>query len=131
MWALLIIGVVLLVWGTTSGFEGTPVVDVFLRYAYVCAILAVALVLILSLVMAAANNPKSLIKLVIGLIVAAGIVAVVYFTAAGDPALNVSQQPSAQTLKLTDTIINLTAILGVCAIVAILGGEVIKVTRNK
>ncbi|MBQ1865639.1 MAG: hypothetical protein II151_01800 [Bacteroidales bacterium] len=132
MWALLLIGLVLLIVGSTSGFDGgSGIVDMFLRYAYLCAIIAVALVVILGIAIAVANNPKSLIKLLLGIIVAAAIVAVVYFTAAGNPALNVSQQPSQATLKLTDTLLNLTYLLGGCAILAILAGEVVKVTRNK
>ncbi len=132
MWALLLIGLVLLIVGSTSGFDsGSGIVDMFLRYAYLCAIIAVALVIILGIAIAVANNPKSLIKLILGIIVAAALVAVVYFTSAGNPALNVSQQPSQATLKLTDTILNLTYLLGGLAILAILAGEVVKVTRNK
>jgi len=132
MWALLLIGLVLLVVGGTSGFDSdSGIVDMFLRYAYLCAIIAVALVIILGIAIAVANNPKSLIKLLLGIVVAAALVAVVYFTASGSPALNVSQQPSQGTLKLTDTILNLTYLLGGLAILAILFGEVVKVTRNK
>ena len=132
MWALLLIGLVLLIVGSSSGFSSdSGIVDLFLRYAYLCAIIAVALVIILGIVIAVANNPKSLIKLLLGILVALAIVAVVYFTASGNPALNVSDQPDQSTLKLIDTVINLTYLLGGCAIVAILAGEVVRATRNK
>ena len=66
------------------------------------------------------NNPKSLIK---GLLVLVGIVALVlicYAVSKGAPALSLKSQPSASMLKLTDTILLLTEILGIAAIAAII-----------
>ena len=47
------------------------------------------------------------------------------------PAVGMAQQPSASTLKLTDTILNLTYLTGGVAIVSIIVGEVVKGIRNK
>ena len=42
-----------------------------------------------------------------------------------------TEQPSVGTLKLTDTVLNLTYILGVAAIVAIVFGEIFSSIRSK
>ena len=83
MWALIAVSVVLLVLGFTKGFPATVAedngaVDPLLNWAYIMFGLAVACVIIVGLIVAAMNDPKSLIKLIIGLVVVAAICFVVY-----------------------------------------------------
>ncbi|MBQ5415655.1 MAG: hypothetical protein IIU23_00465, partial [Bacteroidales bacterium] len=78
------------------------------------------------------NNPKSIIKLLIGLVAVAAVCFVVYLVSKGNPAVGLTvDQPSAQTLKLTDTILNLTYLVGGVAIASIVLGEVISAIRNR
>ena len=116
-WVLGILGIILgIICLSTSGGN----VDVLLRYTYLLLIAAVVILVGLVILMAAKNNPKSLIK---GLLVLVGIVALVlicYAVSKGAPALSLKSQPSASMLKLTDTILLLTEILGIAAIAAII-----------
>lgn len=131
MWGLVILGIILMVFAWAADFEG-GIVDSYLRYTYVLAIAAVALVIILGIAIGAINNPKSLIKLLLGIVAVAAVVAVVYATASGAPLVNyLGDQPEHSVLKRTDTLLNLTYVLGACAIIAIIVGEVISSARNK
>ena len=122
-WVLGILGIILgIICLSTSGGN----VDVLLRYTYFLLIAAVVILVGLVILMAAKNNPKSLIK---GLLVLVGIVALVlicYAVSKGAPALSVKSQPSGSMLKLTDTVLLLTGILGIGAVAAI----VFAVIRN-
>ena len=133
-WALAIIGVIILIWGSMTGFEsngGTPV-DVLLRWGYILLGLAVAAVLFAAIVIGGMNNPKGLVKAGIALVAIAVVCLVVYLISAGNPLVGyIGEQPDQQTLKLTDTLLNLTYILAGGAIVSIVVGEVISAVRNK
>ena len=133
-WALAIIGVIILIWGSMTGFEsngGTPV-DVLLRWGYILLGLAVAAVLFAAIVIGGMNNPKGLVKAGIALVAIALVCLVVYLISAGNPLVGyIGEQPDQQTLKLTDTLLNLTYILAGGAIVSIVVGEVISAVRNK
>lgn len=137
MWALIAVSVVLLVLGFTKGFPATVAedngaVDPLLNWAYIMFGLAVACVIIVGLIVAAMNDPKSLIKLLIGLIVVAAICFVVYLVSPGVlPQGFHGEIPSDGTLKLTDTIMNLTCLAGGLAILAIVFGEIFGAVRNK
>ena len=118
-WLGIILGVICL-------SSGGGNVDILLRYTYFLLIAAVVVLVGLVILMAAKNNPKSLIK---GLLVLVGIVALVlicYAVSKGAPALSVKSQPSGSMLKLTDTVLLLTGILGIGAVAAI----VFAVIRN-
>jgi hypothetical protein len=58
---------------------------------------------------------------------------VAYLIAPGSPAMNLTSmdQPSAATLKLTDTILYLTYFAGILAVVAIIVGEIRLAITNK
>lgn len=133
-WALAIIGVIILIWGSMTGFEsngGTPV-DVLLRWGYILLGLAIAAVLFAAIVIGGMNNPKGLVKAGIALVAIAVVCLVVYLISAGNPLVGyIGEQPDQQTLKLTDTLLNLTYILAGGAIVSIVVGEVISAVRNK
>ena len=59
------------------------------------------------------------------------MVILAYVLSSGDPALNVKTQPTTQWLKLTDTMLLLTYVLGGAAIVAIIVGAIRDAFNNK
>ena len=129
MLVLILVSVGLLVWGSVVGFttNNGQAVDVLFYWAYVMVGLAIASWVLVGLVLMAKNNPKSLIKVGIVLVVAAALAFVAYLLAPGNPAMgreNVSPADTLATLKLTDTVLNLTYFAGAVAVVAIIIGEI-------
>lgn len=129
MLVLILVSVGLLVWGSVVGFTTNDgqAVDVLFYWAYVMVGLAVASWVLVDLVLMAKNNPKSLIKVGIVLVVAAALAFVAYLLAPGNPAVgreNVSPADTLATLKLTDTVLNLTYFASAAAVVAIIIGEI-------
>lgn len=129
MLVLILVSVGLLVWGSVVGFttNNGKAVDVLFYWAYVMVGLAVASWVLVGLVLMAKNNPKSLIKVGIVLVVAAALAFVAYLLAPGNPAVgreNVSPADTLATLKLTDTVLNLTYFASAAAVVAIIIGEI-------
>lgn len=129
MLVLILVSVGLLVWGSVVGFTTNDgqAVDVLFYWAYVMVGLAVASWVLVGLVLMAKNNPKSLIKVGIVLVVAAALAFVAYLLAPGNPAVgreNVSPADTLATLKLTDTVLNLTYFASAAAVVAIIIGEI-------
>lgn len=103
-----------------------------LRWGYILLGLAVAAVLFAAIVIGGMNNPKGLVKAGIALVAIAVVCLVVYLISAGNPLVGyIGEQPDQQTLKLTDTLLNLTYLLAGGAIVSIVVGEVISAVRNK
>ena len=119
-WAMILVSVVLAVWA-------------FTRLAYAMIILALVAVLCIGLFISAKTDPKSLVRIGIGIGAAAVLGLVAYFMASGAPAIGYTgaTPPTASELKLTDTILNLTYILAVAAVAAIIVGEVFSAIRNK
>ena len=134
-WALLIISVGLAVWAFTqfggSGKEGA--VNMLLVWAYVMLGIALVAVLCVGLYISATTDPKSLVRIGIGLGAAVVLCLIAYFLASGAPAIGFTgaTPPTASELKLTDTVLNLTYILGGAAIFAIIVGEIISAIRTK
>ena len=134
-WALLIISVGLAIWAFTqfngSGKEGA--VNTILIWAYVMLAIALIAVLCVGLYISATTDPKSLVRIGVGLGAAAVLCLVAYFVASGAPAIGFTgtKPPTASELKLTDTVLNLTYFLGVGAVCAIIVGEVISLLRTK
>ena len=129
MLVLILVSVGLLVWGSVVGFTTNDgqAVDVLFYWAYVMVGLAVASWVLVGLVLMAKNNTKSLIKVGIVLVVAAALAFVAYLLAPGNPAVgreNVSPADTLATLKLTDTVLNLTYFASAAAVVAIIIGEI-------
>ena len=129
MLVLILVSVGLLVWGSVVGFTTNDgqAVDVLCYWAYVMVGLAVASWVLVGLVLMAKNNPKSLVKVGIVLVVAAALAFVAYLLAPGNPAVgreNISPADTLATLKLTDTVLNLTYFAGAAAVVAIIIGEI-------
>ena len=134
-WALLLISVVLAVWAFTrfGGSGEGAAVETMLYWAYAMLIIALVAVLCIGLYITATTNPKSLVRIGIALAAAAVLCLVAYLLASGKPALGFTgtTPPTAGELKLTDTVLNLTYILGAGAIVAIIAGEIISGILNK
>lgn len=133
-WLLALISVAVMVWGAVTGFTANNgiAVDVLLRWGYVLMIAAVALVVILGIILGGINDPKSLVKMGLGILVMAVLALIAYFTASGDALIGyMGNQPTAQTLKITDTLLNLVYLLSAGAILSIVVGEIVSVIRNK
>ena len=130
---LFVVGAVFSFYGFAVGFEsnGSAPVDNILYCAYAFAAITVLAVLFGVVVIGGINNPKSLIKLVLGLVAIVAIVAVAYVTAPGTPAVGYLGAPvSDGTLKLTDTVLNLTYLLFGAAILSLVVGWIVSATRK-
>ncbi|MBQ8573346.1 MAG: hypothetical protein IJ450_00640 [Bacteroidales bacterium] len=130
---LFVIGIVFSFYGFAVGFEsnGNAPVDNILYCAYAFAIITILAVLFGVVVIGGINNPKSLLKLFIGLVAIVAIVAVAYVLAPGTPAVGYLGDPvSDGTLKLTDTVLNLTYLLFGGAILALIAGWIIGAIRK-
>ena len=131
--ALFIVGVVFSFYGFAVGFDtnGDAAVDNMLYCAYAYAGIALLAVLLGVVVIGGINNPKSLLKLFIGLVVIAAIVAGAYFLAPGTPAVGYLGEPvSDMTLKLTDTMLNLTYLLCGGAVLSLIVGAIVSAVRK-
>ena len=127
-WVLGLLGIVL---GILAFFNGGSAIDLLLRYTYVLFIAAVVIWIGLSIFISGKNNPKNRIKaagVVVGIAV---LVVLAYVLSSGAPAINVKTQPTTQWLKLTDTMLLLTYVLGGAAIVAIIVGAIRDAFNNK
>ena len=134
-WALLLVSVGLAVWAFTrfGGSGEGAAVETLLYWAYAMLAIALVAVLCIGLYISATTNPKSLVRIGIAIAAAAVLCLIAYFLASGKPALGFTgaTPPTAGELKLTDTVLNLTYILGAGAIVAIIAGEIISGILNK
>ena len=130
---LFVVGVVFSFYGFGVGFEsnGNAPVDNILYCAYAFAGVTILAVLFGVVVIGGMNNPKSLLKLLAGLVVIVAVVAVAYVLAPGTPAVGYLGDPvSDGTLKLTDTILNLTYLLFGAAILSLIVGWIVGATRK-
>ena len=130
---LFVVGIVFSFYGFAVGFEtnGNAPVDNMLYCAYAFAAIAILAVVIGVVVIGGINNPKSLLKLVLGLVVIAGVIAVAYVLAPGTPAVGyIGPEVPAGTLKLTDTILNLTYLLFGASLLSLVIGWVVGATRK-
>ena len=131
---LILVSVGLLVWGFVVGFPANDgrAVEVLLYWAYFMVGLGLVSWVLIGGIVMAKNNPKSLIKLGVGLVVIAAICFVAYLLAPANPAFGREGMDGFGKLKLTDTILNLTYFAGALAIVSIVVGEVrLAITNRK
>ena len=131
--ALFIVGIVFSVYGFIVGFEsnGNAPVDNILYCTDAFAGLALLAVVFGVLVIGGINNPKSLLKILLGLVAIAAIVAVAYVLAPGTPAVGYLGEPVTDgTLKLTDTVLNLTYIVFGASILALVVGWIVGAVRK-
>ena len=130
---LFVVGIVFSFYGFLVGFEsnGNAPVDNMLYCAYAFALITVAAVVFGVVVIGGINNPKSLLKLLAGLVAIVAVVAVAYVLAPGTPAVGYLGDPvSDNTLKLTDTMLNLPYFLFGGALLALVAGWIIGATRK-
>ena len=131
--ALFVLGVVFSFYGFAVGFEsnGNAPVDNMLYCAYGYAAVAILAVVFGVVIIGGINNPKSLLWLFLGLVVIAAIIAGAYILAPGTPAVGYLGEPVSEgTLKLTDTILNLTYLLFGASILSLVAGWIIGATRK-
>lgn len=127
-WVLGLLGIVFGIMAFVN--EGSSV-DLLLRYTYFLFFAAVVIWIGLAIFIAGRNNPKNLLKAAGVVVGVAALVVLAYVLSAGAPALNVKTQPTPQWLKLTDTMLLLTYVLGGGAIIAIIVGAVRDAINNK
>jgi hypothetical protein len=130
---LFVVGIVFSFYGFLVGFEsnGNAPVDNMLYCAYAFALITVAAVVFGVVVIGGINNPKSLLKLLACLVAIVAVVAVAYVLAPGTPAVGYLGDPvSDNTLKLTDTMLNLTYFLFGGALLALVAGWIIGAIRK-
>ena len=130
---LFIIGAVLSCYGFIVGWDdaGNAPVDIILYCAYGFSAITLAVVLLGVVVLDGINNPMSLVKLLVGLVIVGVIVAGAYFLAPGSAPVGYLGEPvSDLTLKLTDTIMNLTYLLCGGALLALVAGGVMSVLKK-
>ncbi len=127
-WVLGLLGIV---FGILAFVNEGSSVDLLLRYTYFLFFAAVVIWIGLAIFIAGRNNPKNLLKAAGVVVGVAALVVLAYALSAGAPALNVKTQPTPQWLKLTDTMLLLTYVLGGAAIIAIIVGAVRDAINNK
>ena len=133
---LFVVGVVFSVYGFIVGWpatvnDATLPVELALGCAYAFLAIAILAVVLGVVVIGGINNPKSLLKLVIGLVAIAVVIGVAYVLAPGTPAVGYLGEPvSDMTLKFTDTMLNLTYLLCGGAILSLIVGAVVSATRK-
>ncbi len=130
---LFVIGVAVTVYGYIAGFETNDAspVNVLLYCTYAFAIVTILAVVFGVLVIGGLNNPKTLLKMGLGLVVIAVLLGGAYMLAKGDPAVGYLGTPvSDMTLKLTDTVLNLTYLFFGASILALVAGWIIGATRK-
>ena len=133
---LILVSVAILVWGFIAGWpklgdpENAPV-NALIGWTYVMIGAAVFCWVVVGLIMSAINDPKSLLKIA-GIIAGAAVICLIAFVLAkGNPAMGMADQPAASTLKLTDTILNLTYFTAAAAILSIVVGEIRLAISNR
>ena len=132
---LILISVAILVWGFASGFangaEALPPTNTLLTWAAIMIGIALFCWVVIGLIISIINDPKSIIRMGIVVVAIAAVVLVAYLLAKGNPIPNSTVTATPGELKLTDTILTLTAIAGVGAILAIIVGEIRLAITNK
>lgn len=132
-WALLLVGVVVGVLGFIVGFTENDAlaVDVLLYWAYAMVGIALGAIVLIGIYVGATTNPKGLMKSGLILLGACAIIAIAYLIAPGTEAIGYNGAPvTGMTLKLTDTVLNLTYLSCGAAILAIIVGSIVSATRK-
>ena len=133
---LILISVAILVWGFVAGFAdgnvALPPTNVLLTWAAIMIGIALFCWVVIGLIISVKNDPKSLLKMGLVLVGVVAVALVAYLLAKGNPVPGYTGKPVSEgMLKLTDTILILTAIAGVGAIAAIIVGEIRLAIANK
>lgn len=126
----LLVSVVISLYAAVKGFNDLSV-DLLFYWTYAMIAVAVLAIIFVAGAIGIKNDKKFLWKLLIIVGGAAVVCAIVYVLSPGAPAIGLAQQPSSSTLKLTDTVLNLTYVVGVAAVITVIVGEIYKGIRNK
>ena len=133
MLGLIAVSVIAFLFGWIYGFEKNDAlaVDVLFIWTYVMVAAAILAIIAIGGYISSKNDASFLKKL--GIVLGGAIVlcAVVFLISPGKPAVGMLEQPSAATLRLTDTVLNLTYIFSAAAILSIIVGEVVLKSKNK
>ena len=131
--ALLVLSIVVFIGAWVYGFKKNDglAVDVLFYWTYAMVGLALISIICIGGWIGVKNDKKFLWKILAVLGGAAVVVLAVYFLSPGSEALGILEQPSKSTLKLTDTILNLTYLVGGLTILSIIVGEIVAGIRNK
>ena len=131
--ALLVLSIVVFIGAWVYGFEKNDglAVDVLFYWTYAMVGLALLSIICIGGWIGVKNDKKFLWKILAVLGGAAVVVLAVYFLSPGSEAIGILEQPSKSTLKLTDTILNLTYLVGGLTILSIIVGEIVAGIRNK
>lgn len=131
--ALLVLSIAVFVGAWIYGFEKNDglAVDVLFYWTYAMVVFALFSIICIGGVIGIKNDKKFLWKLLAVLGGTAVVVLAVYLLSPGAEALGLLEQPSKSTLKLTDTILNLTYLVGAATILSIIIGEIVVSIRNK
>ena len=137
MLGLMAVSVLIVLIGSITGFpqrvvDDNGTVDPLLYWTYFMVGLTIFCAIVFSIIIMAKNNPKSLVNLGIWAAAVIIICLLAYALAAGSPAVGYNGEPvSDNTLKLSDTILILTAFAGFAVIASIVVGEIVSKIRNK
>ncbi len=139
MVVLIIISVAILIWGFVSGFAtpkpnqvALPPTNTLLTWAAIMIIFALFCWICIGLYVSIKNNPKSLVKMGIVLVGIAVLCFIAYLFAKGGAPVAYSGKPYSESIyKMSDTVLNLTLITGIGAILAIVVGEIRMAIANK
>lgn len=131
LWVLMIVSTAITVWGYAVGFNDASV-NTLLYWAYALVVVGIVAAVLFGIAISAINNPKNLLKMLIELVVVVVVVGAVYLLSSGAPAMGyVGKEVSPMTLKLTDTVLNLTYILCALTVLAIIYGAIRNAILNK
>ena len=137
MWLLFAVSVGILVWGMVKGYPTSAAqgdngtVNALIYWCYAMIGIAVFCAVVFGVAVSVANNPKSLVKILIGLVAAVVICGLAYALAPASPAIGMLAQPSHAELKFTDTVLYIVAFAGILSVLAIIFGEIMGAIRNK
>lgn len=131
--ALFVVGAIFSFYGFAVGFESnnSAPVDNILYCAYAFVLVTILAVLFGVVVIGGINNPKSLIKLLAGVVAIVVLVGGAWMLAPGTPAIGYMGDPVSDfNLKLTDATLILTYLLCGASILSLIVGWIISATRK-
>ena len=131
--ALLLLSIAIFIGAWIYGFKRNDgaAVDLLFYWTYAMVVFALISIIVVGGAIGIKNDKKFLWKILAVLGGTAVVVLVVYLLSPGKEALGMLEQPSKSTLKLTDTILNLTYLVGAATILSIIVGEIVAGVRNK
>ncbi|MFA6770520.1 MAG: hypothetical protein WCR71_05040 [Bacteroidales bacterium] len=111
--------------------DNMGMLDTYLYYAYILFGLGIVLAIVLPLI-SMIQNPKSIKKMIFGIVLAAVVIGISYLAASGDPVpVNTTTEPTALTFKITDTGLILVYILLSVSFISIVAGSLVNMVRNR